>query len=229
MGKRSLGRRTVRVLARGIQLDADRLKGRPPVRDAVARLPLLGRHGYDGPVLVAGGGGKDGSCTPHALAACLNAGDWTSVPLPMAGKYSPGANVSVATSDTVVSGSGKRMNPCVRMHRANASAVRNSAAVGSGGPCKCRPAGCSCAQAFWAARNAGKAGSGSAAFEPGSGKLGTPFARMQSAYFTACVSADAAPLRLEEEPHAATAIAQTASTTRRHAGGLTPSTVRGGA
>jgi hypothetical protein len=227
MGKRSLPPDGPRPPG-GIQLDADRVEGRQPVRDAVARLPLLGRDGYDGPVLVAGGGAKDGSCTPQALAACLNAGDWTSVPLPMAGKYSPGANVSVATSDTVVSGSGKRMNPCVRMHRANASAARNSAAVGSGGPCKCRPTGCSCAQAFWAARKAGKAGSGSAPFEPGSGKFGTPFARMQSAYFTACVSADPAPLGLEEEPHAASAMAQTASAAERHAGGLTCFTLDGG-
>ncbi len=46
----------------------------------VARPLLLGGDGYGGPAR---------SCTPQALAACLNAGDCTSVVL-MSGKYSPG-------------------------------------------------------------------------------------------------------------------------------------------
>ena len=116
---------------------------------------LFGREGY--------GGGPVGSCSPQALAACRNAGDWNSVG-PGAGKYSPGPSVRVATSDTVLSGSGNCETPCLRMHRANVSAARNSAADGSGGPCKFRPTGCSFAQAFLAAWNAGKAGLGSAPF-----------------------------------------------------------------
>jgi hypothetical protein len=104
------------------------------------------------------------------------------------------------------------------------------AAVGAGGPPKCRPTGCSFAQAFLAARNAGNAGLGRAPFEPGSGKLGTPVARMQSAYFTACVPADPELLGVEEEPHAATATAHTASAARRRApGAIVRCIVRGGA
>src|SRR6516165_9992187 len=101
------------------------------------------------------------------------------------------------------------------MLRANASAARNSAAVGAAGPPECMPTGCSRSQAFSAARNAGKVGLGSAPFELGSGTFGVPFARMQSAYFSACVSADPELLGLEEEPHAADTTAQTASAARR--------------
>ena len=63
---------------------------RPP-RDA-GRAPRVAWPGWlrGGRVLFAGGGGKEGSCTPQALAACLNAGEWTSVG-PGSGKYSPGA------------------------------------------------------------------------------------------------------------------------------------------
>jgi hypothetical protein len=53
------------------------------------------------------------------------------------------------------------------MHRANASAARNSAADGDGGPPKCVPTGWSLAQVFNAARNAGDAGLGSAPSESG--------------------------------------------------------------
>src|SRR6516165_518397 len=101
------------------------------------------------------------------------------------------------------------------MHRVNASAARSSAAVGTAGPPKCRPTGCRLAHAFLAARNAGENGLGSAPFEPGSGKFGVPFARMQSAYFTACASGDPELLGLREEPHAADTTAQTASAARR--------------
>jgi hypothetical protein len=104
------------------------------------------------------------------------------------------------------------------MHRANVSAACSSAADGSGGPCKFKPAGCSFAQAFLAAWNAGEAGLGSAPFEPGSGKLGSPFARMQSAYSSACVSPDPELVGLEAEPHAASAMAQMASAARSRAG-----------
>ncbi len=113
------------------------------------------------------------------------------------------------------------------MHRANVSAARSSAADGSGGPCKCRPAGCSFAQAFLAAWNAGKAGLGSAPFEPGSGKFGVPFARMQLAYVRACVPPDPVLLGLEEDPHAAIATALTASAAKSCAGCTVRSTVRG--
>jgi hypothetical protein len=227
--RRCFPARAARVLGLRLVDDPALHAHRQSVRDAGPRLLLLGRGGYDGGVLFAGRGGKEGSCTPQALAVCLNAGDWTSVPLPMAGKYSPGPSVRVATSDTVVSGSGNCENPCTRRHRANVSAARSSAADGSGGPCRCRPTGCSFAQAFSAARKAGVAGLGSAPLDPGSGNFGTPFARMQLAYFTACVPADPELLGLEEEPHAASATAPMASTTRRRAAGLTCSMVRGGA
>jgi hypothetical protein len=61
---------------------------------------------------------------------------------------------------------------------------------------------------------------GSAPFVPGSGKVGRPCARMQSAYFSACVSADPELLGLGEEPHAASATAQAASAAVRRAGGI---------
>jgi hypothetical protein len=77
------------------------------------------------------------------------------------------------------------------MQWVNASAARSSAADGARwGPPKCMPTGCSFAQAFSAPRNAGKNGLGSAPFEPGSKKVGKPFARMQSENFSACAPAD---------------------------------------
>jgi hypothetical protein len=73
------------------------------------------------------------------------------------------------------------------------------------------PAGCSLAQALCADRNAGRNGLGSAPLDPGSGKLRTPFARMQSAYLRACVPAVSERGGTEDEPQAATEMAQTAS------------------
>jgi hypothetical protein len=73
----------------------------------------------------------------------------------------------------------------------NASAARTWAAVGAGGPK--RTLGCTfVAQAVAAARNTGEAWlipdkGPLAPFELGSGKFDTPFARMQSAYLSACV------------------------------------------
>jgi hypothetical protein len=176
---------------------------------------------YDGGMLFAAGGGN--SCNPQAVAACLNAGDWTSPGL-VSGKDSP--RPSVRPGPYVVSGSGKCEGPCARMHRVNVSAARSSPAVGAGGPPRWRPTGCSLAPALSAVRTAGKNGFGSRPFEPGSGKFGVPFARMQSAYFTACVSADPELLGLREEPHAADTTAQTASAARRRPGGIRCSAVR---
>ena len=61
-------------------------RGPPAGARRRSRLLLLGGDGY--------GGGPVGSCTPQALAACRNAGDWISVPLPMLGKYSPRPRVN---------------------------------------------------------------------------------------------------------------------------------------
>ena len=132
----------------------------------------------------------------------------------------------LATYGSVVSGSGKCENLCARTHRANASARRNSEADGTGGPCKFRAGGFSFAQAFWAAWNAGKAGLGSLPLEPGSGKLGTPLARMQPAYFTACVSTGPELLGLEVEPHAASPMAETANAASRRTARMTRSIMR---
>jgi hypothetical protein len=76
-----------------------------------------------------------------------------------------------------------------------------------------------------AARNAGENGLGSAPFELGSGRFGVPFARMQWAYFSACVSADPELLGLEEDPHAASAMAHTAIGARRRPVGVRRSAV----
>jgi hypothetical protein len=103
------------------------------LRPAPALL-LLGRDGYRESVLFADGRRKEGSCSPQALAACLNAGDRTSAGL-LRDEYSPGLGFRLTTSDPVGSGSGNCENPCARVHRVNASAARNSAADGAAGPC----------------------------------------------------------------------------------------------
>ena len=82
MSKRSFGRPTVRVLPPAYSS----LLSRGPPAGARRRSRaswLLGGDAYGGPV---------GSCTPQALAACLNAGDASSVVL-MSGKYSPRPSV----------------------------------------------------------------------------------------------------------------------------------------
>ena len=83
MGSGPLAARRSAFSRGGIQLAAAVSRAASWCETQLTRLLLLGRDGYGGPV---------GSCTPQALAACLNAGDCSSVVL-MSGKYSPRASV----------------------------------------------------------------------------------------------------------------------------------------
>src|ERR1039458_4934613 len=137
------------------------------------------------------GGGR----SPHAAAACLNAGDWRLTP------GVAGMNIPPVLGNV---GSGQFGTPCLRMHCAWAS----------GDPLG-RPPGCSLLHVCSADTNAGACSlipePGPPTGEPGSGKFGTPCERMQSANSSASVSplpVPAALLAPPADPHAATASMQ---------------------
>jgi len=108
-------------------------------------------------------------------------------------------------------GSGKLANPCLRMHSANLSASRNWLSVALTPPAA--PPGASRAHALRADLNAGACGliPVPARLSPpppslGSGKVGTPLARMQSANFS---PREALPWPVVcDDPHPATATTQ---------------------
>jgi hypothetical protein len=108
-------------------------------------------------------------------------------------------------------GSGKFATPCARMHLASVSSW--SLRLSDGGP---RPAG-GCAsfpQDCWADLNAGdwvlmSFGTTSPPVALGSGKFGTPWARMHCAYASSGPPLARVPLGLLEDPQAAIAVAQT--------------------
>lgn len=108
-------------------------------------------------------------------------------------------------------GSGNLANPCARMHLANLSAARNWLSVALTPPDA--PPGASRAHAPRSDLNAGDRGliPVPARLSPpppplGSGKVGTPFARMQSANFS---PSDSLPWPVVcDDPHAATATTQ---------------------
>src|ERR1019366_3580109 len=146
------------------------------------------------------GGGR----SPHAAAACLNAGDWRLTP------GVAGMNIPPVLGNV---GSGQFGTPCLRMPRAWASGAMRCAS-GSGDPLG-RPPGCSLLHVCSADTNAGACSlipePGPPTGEPGSGKFGTPCERMQSANSSASVSplpVPAALLGLPEDPQAATASTQ---------------------
>ena len=137
---------------------------------------------------------------PHAAWACMNAGDCGSSPARLTEVPPLLRNV----------GSGKLGTPCLRMHSALASAARRSLSEAGD------PLGCgllvSLSQLRPADRNAGACvlipEPWPPTGEPGSGKLGTPCDRMQSANLSASASplpVAAALLGLSESPQALSA------------------------
>jgi hypothetical protein len=124
----------------------------------------------------------------QALSACLNVGDCglSASGITMNDPGRPNAIAKPAGfAGGELTGSGKPGRPCARMHRERSSIVSFCcpvAAARSPGP-----PGISDRQARWAVWNAGAAGLMSFGIWsppplPGSGKLGTPFARMHAAY-----------------------------------------------
>ena len=168
--------------------------------------------------------------SPHAAAARKTAGAFGSK-LGLTGKYRPCPRPRPpGTGPEPRVGSGMPGTPCVRMHLANLSAARNWLSVDRTPPLA---PGASRAHARLADLNAGVPVSATTLVEPpppfGSGKLGTPCARMQSANSTAGeeVPEPVVPLGPCEDPQAASATAQTASAARGRKGSIRRSTVRG--
>jgi hypothetical protein len=166
---------------------------------------------------------------PQAAAARKTAGAVGSKP-GLTGKYKPCPRPRPpGTGPEPRVGSGMPGTPCVRTHLANLSAARNWVSVDRTPPL---PPGASRAHARLADLNAGVPVSATLVEPPppfGSGKLGTPCARMQSANSTAGegVPEPVALLGPCEDPQAASAMAQTASAAGRRASSITRSTVRG--
>jgi hypothetical protein len=151
----------------------------------------------------------------HVVAACLNAGELTSIvlgtssetpPRPMAIENSSGLDGGGPSV-----GSGKPLTPWARMHFDSASI--SFSACSDGGPAL--PGlllGSSFAHLVCAALNAGEdvlipelGLSWMSPSGPGSGKFGTPWLRMQSTYARAGVLVLPAAVAAVEEPQAAVA------------------------
>lgn len=152
-----------------------------------------------------------GGVTPHLVAACLNAGDFGSIPGPSANIIPRSASTRVVPAGGVSVGSGKSDWPFARMHAANLKAACRSLSDIVGGP----PLnGAYRLHACWAAWNAGDfAEPGGMLIPPpglGSGKLGTPCERMHWAS-SSPKSGFVAPSLLED-PQAASANALTKTT-----------------
>ena len=147
---------------------------------------------------------------PHAAAARRTAGAFGSK-LGFARKYKPCPRLSPPGSGPEPRvGSGMPGTPCVRMHLANLSAARNWLPVARTPPV---PPGASRAHARLADLNAGVPVPARLVGPPpslGSGKLGTPCARMQSANSIAGeeVREPVVLLGLCEDPQAASATTQ---------------------
>jgi hypothetical protein len=133
----------------------------------------------------------------------LTVGDWG---------LSPGLAAIIIPPLLGKVGSGQFGTPCLRMHCARASAATRWAS-GSGDPLGRLP-GCSLLHVCSADWNPGDRSlipELGLMGEPGSGKVGTPYVRMQSANLSASVSplpVPAALLGLPEDPQAAIATAQ---------------------
>ena len=138
---------------------------------------------------------RDGRTTqwnPHAAAACWYAGDWTSIVFGIASTTPPRSSIALypfGFEGGVSVGSGKPVTPWRRMHSEILSVASFTCA--DGGPLGGPPPGSRWVHFACAAWKAGEAGLIPEArpmrMPPpplGSGKFGTPFARMHSANLT---------------------------------------------
>lgn len=182
---------------------------------------IVWRSGY----LTRADFGPPGTGKPQADAACLNAGDWiidcgTESDTDPRGLLNPMPSPVGEADEADVVGSGKVFSPCARMHwarwtsstltasgdgaeavlAASARFLHALMADWNAGDCRLTPAPAICCP--------------TSSPGVGSGKLGTPCARMQSASLIPAVSRlEAEMLGLAEDPQAATAMEQ--ATARR--------------
>jgi len=161
---------------------------------------------------------------PHLVAACLNAGDCMSVP--GTERNTPGLPNAMPPPEGgpeggLVVGSGKFGTPWLRIHSASLSIASFWFSEAGPGP---GPPGSSFRHTAWADRTAGDRGLNpdpGLNWKPpppgfGSGKLGTPWERMQSAKWIPAASAPAADpaFGLFDELHAPSATPHTATATK---------------